>query len=48
MKKWIEWEEDTKSLYQKMYNELLTLNEVAAASFLENYINDVSEELRQA
>lgn len=48
MKKWIEWEEDTKSLYQKMYNELIALNEVAAASFLENYINDVSEELRQA
>jgi hypothetical protein len=31
-----------------MYKELIALNEVAAANFLENYINDVSEELRQA
>ena len=48
MKKWIVWEKETKILYQNMYKELLNLAELAAASFLENYINDVSEELRQA
>ncbi len=48
MKKWVNWEQETKSLYQNMYKELIALNEVAAANFLENYINDVSEELRQA
>lgn len=35
-------------LYQNLYKELLNLAELAAANFLENYINDVSEELRQA
>lgn len=48
MKKWIDWETETKTLYQNMYKELIALNEVAAASFLKNYINDVLEELQQA
>ena len=47
-KKWIDWEQETQLLYSKMYKELIAINEIAAANFLQNYINDVNEELRQA
>ena len=46
--KWIEWEKDTKKLYEEMYSELTNLKEVAAAIELQKYIQDVDEELSAA
>ena len=46
--KWVEWERQTKEVYETYYQELLDLNEVSAAKELECYIIDVSEELRKA
>lgn len=45
LEKWIDWEKDTKTLYQKMYVELMNMGEVADAQFLECFICDVDEEL---
>ena len=46
--KWVDWETDTKSLYENMYEQLIELNEVAAASELRCFIVDVDEELAKA
>lgn len=48
MEKWVEWERDTKKLYQEMYQELCGLGEVAAANKIKCYICDVDEELKHA
>lgn len=48
MTKWIEWEKETKKLYEKMYQELTNLGEVAAAIEIEKYIKDVDQELSEA
>ena len=48
MTKWIDWERSTKKLYQEMRHELASLNEFAAASYIDELINDVSAELRHA
>lgn len=48
MEKWINWERETKKLYQKLYQELIVLNEIAAAEEVAKYICDVDEELAQA
>ncbi len=48
MTKWINWEKETKTLYQSMRLELYTLGEVAAALDLDKYIMDVDKELRHA
>ena len=46
--KWIKWERDTKKLYEKFYQELMILNEVASAIELKKYIVDVDYELAEA
>lgn len=46
--KWVEWEKQTKDVYEKYYQDLLDLNEIAAAEELKLYIIDVSEELASA
>ena len=46
--KWIEWEQETKNFYEKCYQDLIDLDEVAAAEEIKTYILDVSEELAQA
>ena len=46
--KWIEWEKETKKLYEEMYLELTNLKEAAAAIELEKYIEDVDDELSEA
>lgn len=46
--KWVEWEQKTKKLYQEMHKELEENGEIAAAIELEEYIEDVSEELAYA
>lgn len=48
MEKWVEWERETKKLYQEMYKEALSIGEVAAANKIECYICDVSDELKHA
>lgn len=48
MTKWVEWERDTKKLYQEMYKELYELNEIAAANQINCYILDVTKELTHA
>lgn len=48
MTKWIDWERSTKKLYQEMRHELASLNEFAAASYIDELIDDVSTELRHA
>ena len=48
MDKWVEWERNTKKLYQEMYNELCNVNEVAAANEVNCYICGVDEELKHA
>ena len=48
LEKWIDWEKDTKKLYEKMYQELISLGAIADAKFLECFICDVNEELANA
>ena len=48
IEKWVNWENDTKMFYQKMYRELININEVAAAMEVKKYILDVDEELSTA
>ena len=48
MTKWIEWEKKTKKLYQDMRRELDAIGETAAASFIDKYVDDVSNELHHA
>ena len=48
VKKWVDWEVETKKLYQESYKELLDLGEVAAAMKIGCYIKDVDKELKCA
>lgn len=48
LNKWVEWERDTKALYQNMYKELCDIGEVAAAMHIQKYICDVDKELVHA
>lgn len=45
---WVTWERDTKKLYEKMYQELMTLGEVASAFKIKELISDVDCELKYA
>ena len=45
---WIEWEKETKTLYEAMYKELCTLDEIAAACKVKELICDVDCELKYA
>lgn len=45
---WVDWERETKELYQNLYNELLALGEVASANFVASLICDVDHELKIA
>lgn len=46
--KWVDWERDTKALYQKLYVEALNLGEVSAAAKINEYVAEVSKELVKA
>ena len=48
LEKWIEWEKDTKALYQKMYVDLMSLGAIADANFISQFVNNVDEELAHA
>lgn len=46
--KWVEWERDTKKLYEQMYKELLEIDEVASAMKVKQLVCDVDCELKKA
>lgn len=45
---WVNWEQNVKWTLQDMYNELIKINEAAAAIFISKFIEDVDEELAEA
>lgn len=48
MEKWVQWEKDTKAIYQDAYLSLIEMGEPAAAEFVLCYVKDVDEELKHA
>ena len=48
MDKWVSWETETKETLEQMYCELLDLNEIATAVFIQDFIKDVDCELKWA
>ena len=46
--KWVDWERETKDLYQDMWKELVAIGEIAAAQFISRYIRAVDNELKNA
>ena len=46
--RWVQWERDTKKIYEYYYQLLIAINEFAAAFELKNYIIDVDKELAEA
>ena len=42
---WVTWEQETKLLYEDVYAELLSKNEIPFAEFVKSYILDVEEEI---
>jgi hypothetical protein len=45
---WVEWEKETKSLYEQMWKELMDIGEVASAMKIKELICDVDCELKYA
>lgn len=45
---WVNWERETKKLYEQMYKELIDIGEVASALKIEELICDVDCELKKA
>lgn len=48
MNEWINWEKDSKVLYEDSYRNLLEISEIATADFVLRYVKDVDKELRDA
>ena len=48
IEKWVSWEKETKDLYEKMYQEAMSIGEVAAAKKIGCFICDVDKELKWA
>jgi len=48
IEKWVNWEFDTKKLYEAYYKDLLDMGEEAAAIEVAKYLKDVDEELAEA
>ena len=48
IEKWVSWEEESKTLYEKMYKELMDIGEVAAANKISCLIHDTDCELKWA
>lgn len=48
MKKWIEWEKESKTIYEDAYRSLVDMSEIASAQFVLNYVEDVDVELSDA
>ncbi|MCH5211009.1 MAG: hypothetical protein J1F01_08620 [Oscillospiraceae bacterium] len=48
MQLWVDWEKETKKLYEKMYQELMNIGEVASALKVKELVCDVDRELKKA
>lgn len=48
MKEWIEWEKESKIMYEDAYHNLVDMSEIAAADFVLQYVRDVDKELKDA
>lgn len=48
LSKWVDWELDTKELYERMYKEALDIGEVASACKIKQLVDDVDRELKNA
>ena len=48
MHEWIEWEKQSKILYEDCYHSLVDISEVASAEFVMRFIKDVDHELKDA
>ena len=45
---WVNWERETKKLYEKMYTELMNIDEVASAHEISKLVESVDCELKKA
>lgn len=45
---WVEWERESKQLYEEMYKELMDIGEVASACKVKCLVLDVDKELKKA
>ena len=45
---WVDWETKTKKFYEKMWKELIDIDEVASACKIKELIHDVDKELKKA
>lgn len=48
MREWIEWEKQSKILYEDCYRNLVDISEVASAEFVMRFVRDVDLELKEA
>lgn len=48
LKEWIEWERESKIIYEDAYHNLVDMSEIAAGDFVLQYVRDVDKELRDA
>ena len=48
IKEWIEWERESKIIYEDAYRNLVDMSEIATADFVLQYVRDVDKELRDA
>lgn len=48
LNQWVKWEGSTCTLYEKMYKELIDMEEFAAATKIQHLLEDVEEELQTA
>jgi hypothetical protein len=48
LRKWIEWETDTKKLYECLYKDLYEHGEISGALFVSELVRDVDDELAGA
>ena len=46
--KWVDWERETKTLYEEMCKELMDMGEIASAIFVSRMVKDVNHELAEA
>ena len=46
--KWVQWEKDTKAIYQDAYKSLVEMGEPATADFILEYVRAVDDELGHA
>lgn len=45
---WVDWEKETKLLYENMYSELLDIGEISDTIILRELVSDVTNELALA